>query len=123
MDLFPLERSGLDTVQEMAGRTAIYPGRGTVQGLTYTTLGLAGEAGEVANKVKKLLRDGETEEKVRAVLAELGDVAWYLFQSITEISAILKDPKVTLSSVVEANLQKLFDRAKRDTLKGDGDRR
>ena len=50
-----------DQYQKQAVSTAIYPGQGEVLGLVYVALGLAGEAGEIANKVKKVLRDDNGE--------------------------------------------------------------
>ena len=63
-----------------AMKTAIYPGKGETEGLVYAALGLAGESGEIANKVKKVMRDcaGRVTMKKRAEIAnELGDVLWY----------------------------------------------
>jgi NTP pyrophosphatase (non-canonical NTP hydrolase) len=103
--------------QQGAATTAIYPGRGTTMGLVYTVLGLAGESGEIANKVKKVLRDndGVLSPEVRAKLIdEASDVAWYLSQVCDELS-------VDLDTVFEINLAKLAGRAERGTLQGEGD--
>lgn len=108
--------------QHGTARTAIYPGAGdvnSVEGLSYVTLGLAGEAGELANKVKKILRDedGLIGDVVRAKLAdELGDTLWYLSQFATQLG-------VRLEALAEANLTKLADRAERGVLQGSGDER
>lgn len=105
--------------QQGAATTAIYPGRGTTMGLVYTVLGLAGESGEIANKVKKILRDqnGELTPEVRAKLIdELSDVSWYLSQVADELT-------VDLDTVFEINLKKLASRADRGVLKGEGDDR
>lgn len=108
--------------QKGTATTAIYPGAGdanSVEGLSYVTLGLVGEAGELANKVKKVLRDdnGLIGDAVRAKLAdELGDLSWYLAQFATQLG-------VELDSIAEANLAKLADRAKRGVLGGSGDGR
>ncbi|QBI98787.1 nucleotide pyrophosphohydrolase [Mycobacterium phage Bobby] len=108
--------------QEGTAKTAIYPGAGnapTIEGLSYVTLGLAGEAGELCNKVKKIIRDngGELTAEAREKLRdELSDVLWYAAQFATEIGAYLGD-------VAEANLAKLADRAERGVLQGSGDNR
>jgi len=108
--------------QRRAETTAIYPGAGdpsSARGLAYVTLGLAGEAGEIANKVKKILRDdaGHVGEAVRAKLAdELGDVLWYVANLATQLG-------VNLNAVADANLAKLADRQARGVLQGSGDQR
>ncbi|MBX3290992.1 MAG: nucleoside triphosphate pyrophosphohydrolase family protein [Acidobacteria bacterium] len=90
--------------QTAASRTALYPGR--LKNLEYPTLGLAGEAGEVANIVKKIQRDhgGVITDETRAKLKdELGDVLWY-------ISACADELGLTLSEVAEYNVAKLEKR-------------
>ncbi len=97
--------------------TAVYPGAG--ENLTYPALGLCGEAGEVAEKVKKMLRDdgGElTEVRREALAGELGDVLWYLAQLATEAG-------LDLDAVAAGNLAKLESRARREVLGGSGDLR
>ena len=87
--------------------------------LVYPALGLAGEAGELANKVKKVLRDhgGHLSEEAReAILAELGDVLWYVAQVATDLGE-------SLEAVAQANLAKLRSRKERGRLGGDGDDR
>jgi len=106
----------LNQYQEAARRTAIYPSE---QGLVYTTLGLVGEAGEVAEKVKKRIRDGDDDKSGNfedSVMAELGDVLWYLANCASELG-------VTLESVALANLTKLESRMVRGVLGGSGDER
>jgi NTP pyrophosphatase (non-canonical NTP hydrolase) len=87
--------------------------------ITYPTLGLVNEAGEVAGKVKKIFRDKggviSTDDR-EALKHELGDVMWYLAQIATELD-------VTLEEVASANITKLFDRLERGKIKGDGDAR
>jgi NTP pyrophosphatase (non-canonical NTP hydrolase) len=103
--------------QELSRRTATYPGAG--ENLVYPTPGLAGEAGEVAEKVKKLLRDdgGVMSDERRAALAgELGDVLWYVAQVATEAG-------LDLEEIAQANLDKLLSRQRRGVLSGSGDSR
>ncbi|MEP7074766.1 MAG: nucleoside triphosphate pyrophosphohydrolase family protein [Acidobacteriota bacterium] len=90
--------------QSAARRTALYPRR--MSNLEYPTLGLAGEAGEVANIVKKIQRDhgGVINEEIRGKLKdELGDVLWY-------ISACADELGITLSDIAEFNVGKLAKR-------------
>lgn len=84
--------------------------------ILYTTLGLAGEAGELANKVKKLIRDGETAELIEGIKGEMGDVLWYL-------SAMCDDLGVTLGDIAQCNLDKLQSCKARGQIKGGGDNR
>lgn len=100
-----------DEYQEEAKKTAIYPDQYRV---VYPALGLAGEAGEVAEKVKKHIRDGVL--NVEELKKELGDVLWYL-------AAIASDLDLTLDDVAEANLQKLRSRQARGVISGNGDNR
>lgn len=102
--------------QEIINKTAVFPKN---IGLMYCTLGLCGESGEVAEKVKKLYRDhnGEiTEEFKQAVKKEIGDVLWY-------ITALSSELGFTLEEVMEANYNKLMARRATNTLHGDGDNR
>ncbi|MDO8504573.1 MAG: nucleoside triphosphate pyrophosphohydrolase family protein [Candidatus Liptonbacteria bacterium] len=103
--------------QKEADKTAIYPNRG--HNLVYVTLGLAGEAGEVAEKVKKLIRDkgGVADDAYKKEIAkELGDVIWYLAEISTELGFEFED-------VAQMNLEKLKSRMDREKLRGDGDNR
>jgi NTP pyrophosphatase (non-canonical NTP hydrolase) len=85
--------------------------------ITYATLGLVGEAGELANKVKKLLRgDPEREELLAGVRAEMGDVLWYL-------AALADDLGTDLSEIAGENIDKLQSRQTRGKLLGGGDHR
>jgi NTP pyrophosphatase (non-canonical NTP hydrolase) len=100
------------TYQAGAGRTAIYPQNAKI---IYPALGLAGEAGEVANQVKKILRDNAgslTEERRAKIIDELGDVLWYA-------AALATDLRVSLEEVAELNLTKLAKRAEDGSIKGD----
>lgn len=90
-----------DEYQSKASMTALYPKR--LSNLEYPTLGLAGEAGEVANIVKKIQRDfsGEITDEIRAKLKdELGDVLWY-------ISACADELGLTLEEIAQFNVEKL----------------
>lgn len=96
--------------------TAVYPFGCAVM---YYTLGLCGESGEVAEKVKKVIRDNDgvfDELAICSIKAELGDVLWYLTQLATELGLSLED-------IASSNLQKLRDRQSRNALSGSGDRR
>lgn len=103
--------------QKAAARTAVYPHQGA--NIMYPVLGLVNEAGEVAGKLKKVLRDrgGCLDAERRAdILMELGDVLWYAAAICTELG-------VSLESVAQSNLDKLASRAARGVLRGDGDAR
>jgi NTP pyrophosphatase (non-canonical NTP hydrolase) len=87
--------------------------------IVYPALGLAGEAGEVAEKVKKLMRDqgGFITEAFRENLKkELGDVLWY-------VSEVADAAGLTLDEVAVANIEKLTSRHKRGVIHGEGDNR
>lgn len=105
---------------ERAYSLAIYPkGESMASNLTYPVLGLNGEAGEVAEKLKKIIRDGSGEmpqAKRDEIIAELGDVLWY-------VNACAREVNSTLEEVAGRNLDKLFSRKERDVLHGDGDNR
>ena len=104
----------INTYQQQASETAIYQSK-----IIYPTLGLAGEAGEIANKVKKILRDnsGELQENVRQdLISELGDVLWY-------IAALATDLNIELSEVANKNIEKLNSRKNRGMIGGSGDNR
>lgn len=105
------------TYQRRSRSTAVYPRRG--KNPIYPTLGLAGETGEVAEKIKKMIRDdgGRLTASRRQELAyELGDVLWYLANLAAELG-------LKLSDIAALNLTKLADRKKRSALKGSGDHR
>ena len=111
------ESMGMEQYQSRAQETAIYPGKG--ENLYYPTIGLNGEAGEVAEKVKKLMRDSDgmlVAEIRNAILKELGDVLWYVTDLAVEIGS-------SLAEVAEENIKKLSSRKKRGTLHGSGDER
>jgi len=101
----------LNDYQRAAASTAIYKQEHAV---IYPALGLAAEAGEVANKVKKILRDGTFDRQ--AIADEVGDCLWY-------IAALCRDLNVDLKDLADANLKKLKDRQQRGKLSGSGDNR
>jgi NTP pyrophosphatase (non-canonical NTP hydrolase) len=118
----------MDEYQEAALRTAIYP-----VPVIYPALKLAGEAGEVAEKVGKLVRDkgllaphptgndifvlgALSEESRKELQKELGDVLWY-------IAALANDLGISLGEVAKANIEKLASRALRGVIQGSGDNR
>jgi NTP pyrophosphatase (non-canonical NTP hydrolase) len=124
----PSERVGLsvlanvltfDKYQELADTTAIYPEHGTrsLRAIEYCALGLASEAGEVAGKVKKLMRDGDSDEKRLAIVKEIGDCFWYIAQALRELGDI------GMGDAALLNIKKLDGRAQRGTLQGNGDER
>ena len=112
--------------QRKAISTAIYPSGG-IQGIAYTALGLNGEAGEVAERIKKIVRDDEAGNSPDAldkaiairrddIVKEMGDVLWYL-------AALSHELGVTLEEVALANVTKLRSRQERNVIKGSGDNR
>jgi NTP pyrophosphatase (non-canonical NTP hydrolase) len=116
----------LNKYQEKAKETAIFPSV-TINGgsnkeavnYIYPALGLVGEAGEVAEKIKKLIRDkgGLVEEKDRELLKkELGDVLWY-------IAALADVFQIELEDIAKTNIDKLKSRQERNKINGSGDER
>jgi NTP pyrophosphatase (non-canonical NTP hydrolase) len=103
--------------QHACRKFAIYPNERAVE---YLALGIASEAGEVAGKIKKQIRDGKdwTGEQRHdhrvAVLAEMGDVCFYLAELCTHYGT-------TLSEVMQGNVDKLESRQRRGTISGSGD--
>lgn len=115
------EEGTFDDYQRRAYRTAIYPDSMDV---IYPALGLAGEAGEVANKVKKFIRDKDglsqlqlvppkylPEDLRHSIADELGDVLWYA-------AAVATDLGLSLGDIAERNLDKLQSRSERGTIGG-----
>ena len=105
----------MNDYQAQARITAIYP---EDLGLIYTALGLTGESGEVAEKVKKMIRDGTELNIVKKgeIALELGDVLWYIANLAHEIG-------VSLETIAKTNIKKINNRAENDTIKGSGDQR
>ena len=100
-----------DLYENLASQTAIFPKE---KALEYLALGLTSEAGEVAGKVKKLIRDGKGDKK--AIASEIGDVLWYC-------AMLAKETDVPLNEIMKENLRKLHSRKERGTLSGSGDER
>lgn len=107
----------LNEYQQKALETAVYPKEFSI---IYPSLGLSGEAGEVADKVKKIIRDNNAdfsnEEKRKAISMEVGDVCWY-------IATLANDIGYTLEEICEMNYLKLKSRKERNKLNGSGDNR
>lgn len=106
----------LNEYQQKQQETAIYPKE---IGPLYCALGLCGEAGEVAEKIKKIYRDEEGKLSMEAFAAlkkELGDVLWY-------ISAMANEIDCSLEGIALENLAKLQSRKERGVLTGSGDTR
>lgn len=100
-----------DAYQDFTDETAIYPPE---KGLEYTALGLASEAGEFAGKVSKAIRDNNYDTD--AMIAELGDVLWYVARAAAELD-------IHLSDVAKENVEKLKSRLERGKISGSGDNR
>jgi NTP pyrophosphatase (non-canonical NTP hydrolase) len=103
--------------QARACQTAIFPKHRATE---YLTLGLTGESGEIANKVKKFIRDGATKDEYLAkrieIGYEIGDVLWYC-------AVLAEELEMNLGHIMEKNLEKLADRHKRGKISGSGDNR
>jgi len=106
----------LNEYQEAALKTAVYP---EDKRIIYPALGMCGEAGEVADKVKKVIRDNNLDfdaEKREAIALEIGDVLWYC-------ATLAHDIGYSLEDVAKKNIDKLASRAQRGKLGGSGDNR
>lgn len=102
--------------QAAAKETAVYSRKFA---LTYPSLGLAGESGEVCEKIKKVLRDNDgvvSEENREQLKKELGDVLWY-------VATLASDLNLTLDEIAVSNIEKLLSRKNRGVLSGSGDNR
>tara|TARA_Y100000589_G_C26924903_1_gene535949 strand:+ start:62 stop:391 length:330 start_codon:yes stop_codon:yes gene_type:complete len=106
-----------ETYQIKARKTAIYPNLGS--NYVYPILGLVGESGEVAEKVKKVMRDKNgvfDDETLMGLKKELGDVLWY-------VSNICCEFNMSLDDIAKGNLNKLEKRSLEGKIKGSGDNR
>jgi NTP pyrophosphatase (non-canonical NTP hydrolase) len=111
-DMFQTTEEGLDFYSKWVEEKILTYGD---ERLVENTLGLVGEAGEVAEKIKKLIRDANRFNN-EEILKELGDVVFYA----TALANIYGNG---LQQVLELNMKKLDDRQKRGKLKGSGDNR
>lgn len=105
-----------DQYQQEALSTAVYPRE---YGIIYPALGLAGEAGEVADKIKKAIRDKNGRfdaQTLEDIMLECGDVLWY-------IAALAREAGYSLNDIARLNIDKLKARRERGTLHGNGDKR
>lgn len=103
--------------QKEARKTASYPDKDN--NFIYPTLGLVGEAGEVAEKIKKVIRDDGgiiSDQKKEEIKKELSDVLWYLSNLAYELN-------IDLNDIAQTNLDKLFSRLERGKIQGSGDNR
>lgn len=101
-----------DEYNEFVKSMKVYPEKHAIY---YPALGLAGESGEVAEKVKKYLR-GDKELDKDGILSELGDPLWYIVSLADDLGYSLQD-------VIDRNVEKLTSRKDRGVLKGSGDNR
>ena len=109
----------LNEYQKGAQETATYMRPDQFMAITYCTMGLSGEAGEVANKVKKIYRDEQgicTKERLEAIAMELGDCLWYIAMCALECG-------YTLEEIAQMNYAKLHSRQERGVISGSGDNR
>ena len=103
--------------QKKAFETAIYPNKGN--NIIYPALGIGGETGEILEKIKKILRDNNSEiskEKKIELVKEIGDVLWYVAALSTELG-------LNLGEIAEENIRKLSSRKERNKIHGSGDNR
>ena len=117
--------SDFDAYQAFTKTTAIYPGNGegTAEARVYCLLGLCGESGELAEKIKKIVRGGGfaaladlDDDKRAEIKKELGDILWYTARCADELG-------LKLSDVATTNIKKLSSRKERNVLHGSGDNR
>ncbi len=122
-ELFPVPSTEIPEIltfadyQRLSRTTAMYPRLG--ENYVYPALGLAGETGEVCEKLKKLQRDHNdvlTDEYREKIKSEIADALWYISQLCTELGIDFED-------AAKSNLEKLFSRKERGVIKGEGDNR
>ena len=110
----------LNEYQSWSRETAVYPTDSDKEKYAYLALGLVGESGEVAEKVKKFLRGDDglvfSDERKEDIKKELGDVLWYMARLSDELG-------ITLSEIAQLNYDKLTSRKERDKIRGSGDNR
>lgn len=104
----------INKYQEWTLSTAVYPGAGehSFQEVVYLTLGLASEAGEVAGKLKKIVRGDKVDPE--AFVSEVGDCLWY-------VARLCDNMGITMEQLAEYNMQKLEERKQAGAIKGSGD--
>jgi len=103
--------------QKFVKKYSFYPKKG--HNISYPALGIAGEGGEVCDKIKKILRDSKgrvSKDDKRFIKKELGDVLFYITAEANEL-------KLKLQDIVDSNIDKIVGRRKRGTLHGSGDER
>jgi NTP pyrophosphatase (non-canonical NTP hydrolase) len=108
-----------DEYQKLANRTGNFTGKQGEFALMYLGLGVTSEAGEIADKIKKIIRNDNgtiSAEKKEALVSEFGDVLWYLSQ-------LARYFDMPFSDVAKANIKKLEDRAARGVIASTGDTR
>lgn len=101
-----------DEYQRAIENFAVYPRENKLAAISYLALGLNGEAGEVAEQIKKAIRNnGEiTTERRQKILDELGDVLWYLTRMAIEFDS-------SVGEIAQMNFDKLDARKRQDNLK------
>ncbi|ASI13706.1 NTP pyrophosphatase, house-cleaning of non-canonical NTPs [Candidatus Mancarchaeum acidiphilum] len=103
----------LNEYQKASRRTKMYPEK-LDGGIYYSTLGLCGEAGELANKVKKIARDNNLDKE--GIKGELGDILWY-------VASVSEEIGYSLEEIANYNLEKLNKRMEEGKISGNGDER
>jgi len=106
-----------DDYQKESRKTALYPDAG--KNFVFPVIGLAGETGEVSEKIKKVIRDKDgimDGEAKASIKKELGDVLWYIAQLATELD-------LSLTDIAKSNIDKINSRVEREMVSGDGDDR
>ncbi len=106
----------LNDFQAACAKTAVYPGRCTQAGLDYALFGLCGEAGEVAGKRSKQMRDGERGPDNKEIIKELDDCLWFIAEAYSNVNESMESAGARL-------LAKLASRQQRGVLGGSGDNR